>query len=261
MVFDVLYYCDSISLLHHYSKPIIDESQVRRMENTSCELCSNLNCFIKKYCSLEWIHKISNHKYHIIFKQNQVIINEGEPVLGVYFIQKGKVKVYSNDNEGRQLIVRYTNDGHLLGHRGVGNEKYPISAVALEDSTLCFILNEKLNDLFLNNPKFTVAIMMYYSRELRKTEARMKNIAHMNLRQKVAEAIMVIIEMYGLNQENELNVEISRKDIADTIGTNVEQVSRQLSEFVQDGLIEKRGRKIMILDKDGIENINYRQII
>lgn len=228
------------------------------MKKTSCEQCVNSNCFIKQFCSQEWVQLISSKKYQIVFKQNQEIISEGGPVLGVFFIQKGKVKVYSSDYEGRQLIVRFANDGHILGHRGLGNEKYPISAVAMEDSLICFILNDNLNDLFLSNPKFTIGLMMYYSQELRKSELRMKNIAHLNLREKVAEALLVMIEMFGLNNLNEINVLHTRKDIADTIGTNVEQVSRQLAEFVEDKIIKKRGRQIVILNKLQLQKIISR---
>lgn len=91
----------------------------------------------------------------------------------------------------------------------------------------------------MNNPKFAVGLMIYYSRELRKIEVRMKNLAHMNLRDKVAESLILMMKMFGVNKENEINVSLTRKDIADTIGTNIEQVSRQLSEFNTEGLIKK----------------------
>lgn len=225
------------------------------MKKTTCELCADTNCFIKMYCSPEWIQEISSSKYQINFKQNQKIISEGEPVLGIFFIQCGKVKVYSTGLEGREQIVRFANDGHILGHRGLGNDVYPISAVAMEDSVICFVLNEKLNEMFMANPKFSVGLMMFYSRELRKIEIRMKNIAHMNIREKMAEALLLLLENFGVTKENELNVLFTRDDIASSVGTNVEQVSRQLTEFEEEGFIEKRGRKIAILKTEGLKKI------
>ncbi|MBI4930617.1 MAG: Crp/Fnr family transcriptional regulator [Bacteroidetes bacterium] len=225
------------------------------MQKTSCELCANTNCFIKMYCSPEWIHQISLSKSQVFYKQNQKIISEGEPVLGIYFIQQGKVKVFSTGLDGRQQIVRFANDGHILGHRGLGYEKYPINAEAMESSLICFVLNEILNEMFMANPKFSTGLMMFYSRELRKIEIRMKNIAHMNLREKIAEALLLLFENFGLNQEKELDVPLTREDIASSAGTNVEQVSRQLTEFEKEGFIAKRGRKIAILKKEGLKKI------
>ena len=49
------------------------------MKKTTCKLCADTNCFIKMYCSPEWIQEISSSKYQINFKQNQKIISEGEP--------------------------------------------------------------------------------------------------------------------------------------------------------------------------------------
>ncbi|MBI4947355.1 MAG: Crp/Fnr family transcriptional regulator [Bacteroidetes bacterium] len=225
------------------------------MRKTSCELCTNVNCFVKMYCSPEWIHKISLSKSQVYFKQNQEIIKEGELVLGMFFIQQGKVKVVSTGLDGRQQIVRFANDGHILGHRGLGYERYPISAVAMEGSLVCFVVNDLLSEVFMANPKLSMGLMVFYSRELRKIETRMKNIAHMNLREKVAEALLLMMEMFGLNKEHELNVPFTREDIASTVGTNVEQISRQLTEFESAKLIQKRGRKVVILKKAGLEHI------
>lgn len=225
------------------------------MKNTNCELCTNTNCFVKMYCSPEWIQKISSSKYQIYFKQNQKIISEGEPVLGVFFIQKGKVKVISTGFDGKQQIVRFANDGHILGHRGLGDERYPISAVAMDNSFICFVLNDTLNNMFMANPKFSTGLMMFYSQELRKIETRIKNLAQMNLREKVVETLLLMVQMFGLNEENELNVPFTREDIASSVGTNVEQVSRQLSEFEEEGFIMKHGRKIAIINSDGFKNI------
>jgi len=213
------------------------------------------------YCSPQWIQQISLSKSQVFYKQNQKIISEGEPVLGIFFIQQGKVKVYSSGLEGRQHIVRFANDGHILGHRGLGHDRYPISAVAMEGSLICFVLNDTLNEMFMANPKFTTGLMMYYSRELRKSEIRMKNIAHMNLREKVVEALLLMMEMFGLNKENELNVTFTREDIASLVGTNIEQVSRQLTEFEEDGLIEKHGRKVALLKIEGLKKIISRHFM
>jgi len=225
------------------------------MKKTNCNECQNEECFIKQYCTAEWIEKIEMSKFQTFFKKNQNIINEGFPVLGIYFIQKGKVKVISSGYNGRQQIVRYAHDGHILGHRGLGNDVYPISAVAMEDSLICFVKNDTLNELFLTNPKFTTALMMFYSRELRKMEDRMKNMAQMSIREKAADALLALMENFGLNKAGEINVPLARLDIGNTAGTTVEQISRMLTDFEKENLIEKRGKRIALLNIEGLKKI------
>lgn len=107
----------------------------------------------------------------------------------------------------------------------------------------------------MNNPKFTYGLMMFYSRELRKMEERMKNLAQMNIREKIAESLLLVYENFGLNSSKELNVPFTREDIANIAGTTAEQVVRQITDFEEEGLIAKSGRKIALLDINGIRRI------
>lgn len=223
------------------------------MPQFSCKSCQNKECFIHQNWIPEWADDLI--KYQIPFKQGQNIVSEGAPVLGIYFILTGKVKVFFTGLNAKHQIVRFASEGHIIGHRGFGNDVYPISAVAMEDSLVCFVENATLMEMFMSNPKFTLAMMMFYSRELRKMENRMKNIAQMNVREKVAEALLLLQDNFGLNKQKEINVPFSREDIANTAGTNVEQVTRQITDFESEGLISKTGRKIGILNLEGLQKI------
>ena len=87
----------------------------------------------------------------------------------------------------------------------------------------------------------------------------------MNAREKVAEALLLIYESFGLNEQNELNVHFSRNTIANIAGTSSEEVSRLLSNFEEEGFINRHGRKIEILNledlKTIIEKMDFKIII
>ncbi len=214
----------------------------------------NADCFVK-LCTPDCIDRLDSLKYHSLFKKNQNILNQGFRIFGIFFIRKGKVKVFTTGLNGKEQIVRFASDGHILGHRGVGYEVYPVSATAMEDSYICFIENEVLNELFMANPKFAVELMMYYSRELRKLENRVKNIVQMNIREKTAESLLLIQSNFGINEQGELNVCFSRVDFASFAGSTRQQVAIQLTEFEKEGLIEKRGKKIAILNMNALVRI------
>jgi CRP/FNR family transcriptional regulator len=95
-------------------------------------------------------------------------------------------------------------------------------------------------------------LVSYLGNELEIAENRLKYLMQMNVREKTAEALLFIRKSFGLNDNNELNVYISRKDIAAIAGTSEELIIRQLSEFEKEKLIERRnhGSIIGFLDEN-----------
>jgi CRP/FNR family transcriptional regulator, cyclic AMP receptor protein len=225
-----------------------------------CKNCPVSNCLIQ-YCSPSWQTTIDSQKGQIRYKKGQYIIIEGSPVYGIFFINQGKVKVVSNGFNDRLQIVRLANNGHLLGHRGYGGEIYPISAIAIEDSNICFVDNDTLYKAFMANPKFTFEMMMFYSRELRKTEIRIKYLAQMTVREKVAEAILFIKDSFESENNKKIvnDIILTREEIAGIAGTNTEQVSRFISEFKNSNILETEGKKIIIKDEKKLRKMieNY----
>ncbi|MBK6263989.1 Crp/Fnr family transcriptional regulator [Marivirga sp. S37H4] len=221
----------------------------------SCEECTTFNCFVKQ-ASPEWLAKISQFKNQVVYPKGQYIFTEGSPVFGAYFILSGQVKVVSSVFSGKQNIVRLASDGHMVGHKGIGHETYNIGAVALQDSRICFVSNELLYDAFLNNPHFTIEVMMFYSKELRKSETRSKYFAQMTTEEKVAYAILYTYETLQDHDEDGLPcIFLSRQELAELAGTNAEQVSRSITTFKNDGLISPEGRCVKILQLKGFHQL------
>ncbi|TAK45130.1 MAG: Crp/Fnr family transcriptional regulator [Saprospiraceae bacterium] len=215
-----------------------------------CAGCKNSACFIKQ-CSPEWVERMSQSKNQSIYKSGRNIIVEGQPVFGIYFVQHGKVKVTSTNADGNEQIVRLATDGHILGHRGYSQETYPIGAVAMTDSVICFFDNQILHDAFMANPNFTYHLMLFYSMELRKMEQRIKCFAQMTVMEKVACALHYIMETFGFDEdEQSLSIPLSRQEIANIAGTTADQVSRQITLLKNDGVIDTSGKMIIIKNEE-----------
>ena len=223
-------------------------------EEISCNDCITLNCFVKNNCSNEWVEKISIAKQTSLYRSNQHIVQEGNQVFGLFFIQKGKVKVLSIGLGGKSQVVRLTKSGDIIGHRGFGGEIYPISAITLEESTICFINNDTIYSAFMENPKLTYELMMYYSKELRKTESKIKVHAQMNVREKVADALLGYYNLFYENGKTE-NIHLNRQDISDFAGINTEQLSRILSEFKSENIISVTKNEILFNNIDQLKEI------
>jgi CRP-like cAMP-binding protein len=228
---------------------------------TECADCTSYNCFVKRFCTEEYLTKFSSQKNFNLYEKGDSIFREGNTMLGIHFIQHGGVKVVTPTLNGREQVVRLASDGDILGHRVLGNDKYYFNAIALMDTYVCFVETGIFKDTCLHSPEFAYNLILFYALELRRTELRVRYHAQMNIREKVAEAFVYLNEVFGTNPRTKtLNIELSRREIADVAGTTPEQVTRQLSDFEEEKLILRSKREIEILNIKGLVNIvkNYK---
>lgn len=215
---------------------------------TDCVSCSKSDCFIK-LCTDEWKTEINRTKTVCIYPKNQYIFKAGSPVMGAYFICKGKVKVVSEDMDGKEQTVRLAGNCHMFGHVAVKSETYPISAVTMDESTICFIENNVLQQAYMDNNPFTFQTMVFYARELRKMEERLKCLSLMNTEKKVIATLHYIADTFGfIADTNTIAVSLTRKEIADLAGTNIEQVSRIISSLKLKNLVQYDHKWLTLLD-------------
>ncbi|MEN3324252.1 Crp/Fnr family transcriptional regulator [Mariniflexile soesokkakense] len=242
----------------HTSNTIIRK---RVIENTSCLSCENKDCLIKKNLTTLENSPIINEKNNLRCKRGQQFIMEGAPVNGLFFVLRGKVKVFRTGINGREQIVRFAKEGEIIGHRGFGTEEYySIGAIALEDTRLCYFSKQNLQDALLNNPKFAYDFMLFYANELNKSESKVKSISQMTVRERVIDSLLYIHRKFG-DVRGFLNLPLSRKEYADYAGTTEEQVIRIFSALKKEKLIAANGKRIGLLNekvlKQEIEEHHY----
>ncbi|MBJ6367273.1 Crp/Fnr family transcriptional regulator [Snuella sp. CAU 1569] len=220
----------------------------------SCKACENHNCLIKRNLSALENSKLAIEKNNLRCKKGQQFTIEGAPVNGLFFILKGKVKVFRTGINGREQIVRFAKDGEIIGHRGFGTEEhYPIGAIALEDTTLCYFSKNNLQQALLSNPKFAYDFMLFYANELNRSESKVKTISQMTVRERVIDTLLYINRKFGDNK-GFLDVFLSRREYAEYAGTTEEQVIRVFSALKKENLIVTRGKKIGIVDLELLKN-------
>jgi len=220
------------------------------MKNTTCSACQNTDCIIKKNSHGESIERYLEAKHTIQCKKGQQFILEGAPVHGLYFVFSGKVKVAKTGFQGREQIVRFAKDGEIIGHRGFGiGQSYQINAVAIEDTVLCNFTNEALQEMLHKLPNITYDFMVFYAEELNRSETKVRKFAQMTVREKVIDAFLYIHRKFG-QSDNYLNIQLSRKEIADFAGTTDEQVIRVISSLKKEELLRASGKKLGIVDID-----------
>lgn len=180
-----------------------------------------------------------------------MLFTEGSQVTGIYFIYKGTFKVHKKWTDDKELIVRVAKNGAILGHRGLGNDiYYPVSATALEPSEVCFIDLDFFQSTLKVNYQFLYELMMFFAGELKESEKKMRNLAHMPVKGRIAQALLNFHAKFGTNEEGFIDLTLSRQDLASYTGTTYETVFRIMSELVQEGSLELSGKNIRVLDTE-----------
>lgn len=178
-----------------------------------------------------------------------MLFTEGSQVTGIYFIYKGTFKVHKKWTDDKELIVRVAKNGAILGHRGLGNDiYYPVSATALEPSEVCFIDLDFFQSTLKVNYQFLYELMMFFAGELKESEKKMRNLAHMPVKGRIAQALLNFHAKFGTTEEGFIDLTLSRQDLASYTGTTYETVFRIMSEMVQEGSLELSGKNIRVLD-------------
>ncbi|SMD07145.1 Crp/Fnr family transcriptional regulator [Pedobacter nyackensis] len=213
--------------------------------------CDLETCLMCRLVLKEWKLTIDSHRKNFIAKKGEQIFKEGDPVAGVYFVYKGNVKVHKHWGD-KELIVRFANDGKIFGHRGLGtySSVYPISATALEETTLCFIDLEFFMATLKVNHDFAFNLMLFYADELQESEKKMRNLALMSVKNRLAVALLQLKDQFGLTEAGNLNIELSKQDLAAFTGATYETVFRMTTELVNENLIALSGKQIAIINEE-----------
>ena len=216
--------------------------------------CDMETCFMCKLALPAWKPAISSHKKNYLVKKGETIFKEGDPVAGVYFVYDGSVKVHKQWGD-KDIIIRFATKGKIFGHRALGESAsvYPISATALEASSICFIDKDFFLDTLRVNHDFAFKLMMFYAEELRESEDKMRNLALMSVKGRLAAALFQLESLFGLDESGYISIDMSRQDLAAFTGASYETVFRTMNELLLENLIQLSGKKIRIIDPQGLQ--------
>jgi len=186
-----------------------------------------------------------------VYQKAEIIFREGGFPSGIFYIVAGKVKKYKVDEEGREQIIYVANTGELIGYHAVlAEDRYPDFAAALEESKIAFIPREDFLEVLQHSEVLSRKLLKMLSHEYAVLANALTLFAHKSVRERLATQLIVIREKYKVNFKEGMPVEInmSRHDLASLTGTGRENVVRVLTEFKQAGIIQTKGRKIIVLD-------------
>ncbi|MGL4584402.1 MAG: Crp/Fnr family transcriptional regulator [Flavobacterium sp.] len=217
-------------------------------------------CIIREFSSLKALTReelltISETKTHFIVKKGETIFTEGDNLNGVYCIKDGFCKLTKLNSNGKDTIVKLAKNGDLLGQRSIINEETSnLTATAIDDMQICFIPKKEMMDYFTDNNKFSLLVTRDICNHLKDADKGLADHTHKTVKERLAIILLKLEETGGINKENNaLNIQLSREDLANMVGTATESCIRLLSELKKDGIIELSGKKIILKDKNELK--------
>ncbi len=221
------------------------------------------NCSLYDLClpmgletgDLDRLDKVIKRRQSV--NKNKFLFRMGEPLKSVYAIRSGSFKTYLTNPDGTEQIVGFSLPGELLGMDGISDERHTCTAKALETSNVCEIPFERLESLSRDIPNLQHQLLRLMSKEIQQDQNLMLLLAQMPAETRLASFLLDLSER--LNQRgyaaNEFNLSMSRGDIANLLGMAVETISRLLSHFQDDGLLNVERKHITILKLDELRQL------
>jgi CRP-like cAMP-binding protein len=229
-----------------------------------CELCGTHDISLLSHCTPEQTDKIAAVRTCSQYKKGDHLFYEGNTPLGVYCINKGVVKLVKTNNDGKEQILRFAQEGEFLGYRAlIADEPLVSSAICITDTIACFIPKKNFMELLDENSLVSKQMLKALSHELGVVESRVQSLAQKSVRERVAETLLFLHHTFKTDTKQDdavISIILPREDIANIVGTATETVIRLLSEFKNDKLIEFEGKKIKILNKVELEKISHASV-
>ncbi len=226
---------------------------MRNLENIpGCNDCIKFNTVFSEFSEDE-LNTLTFEKGCNYYKRGNVIYHERNRISGIYCVNKGILKLYKTGIDGREQIIKFAKKGDIIGYRSIlSNELACTTAKVIEDAVLCFIPATLFTEMVKENNSFSMKIMKLSLKELGESNKFIIDIAQKTVRERLAEILVLLKNTFELDENNFLQVSLTREELANLVGTATESVIRLLSEFKSDKYIELNGRKIKIVNLEAL---------
>lgn len=187
------------------------------------------------------------------YQKGESIFFEGEPGNGFYMVGEGKVKIFKMSLGGKEQILHIFGEGEIFGEVPVFHGMpFPASSETLSATRLLFFPRDAFVALVTRNPSIALNMLAVLSMRLRRFTVQIENLSLKEVPARLAGYLLYLLEEQG--REDYVELEISKGQLASLLGTIPETLSRIFAKMSEEGLIEVAGRRINILDRQGLED-------
>ncbi|SBS33922.1 Transcriptional activator protein Anr [Marinomonas spartinae] len=183
-------------------------------------------------------------------KKGEVLFHQGQPFNSVFAVRTGTLKTFNITSSGEEQITGFYCPSELVGLSGIDDNTYPISAKALETTTVCEIPFSHLENLSSQIPSLKHQVFKVMSRKIGDDQQMMVLLGKKNADEKVASFLLNLSNRFKKRgySATSFRLSMSRGEVGNYLGLAVETVSRVITRFQKNELIQVDGKEISIID-------------
>jgi CRP/FNR family transcriptional regulator len=190
-------------------------------------------------------------------KRRETLFRNGEPFTSLYAIRTGVFKTRVTSEDGRDQVTGFQMAGEIIGLDGIVNDQHTCDAVALEDSEVCVMPFDRIEELSREVTALQRHVHQIMSREIVREHGVMLLLGSMRAEERLAAFLLNLVQRLHARgfSRSELVLRMTREEIGSYLGLKLETVSRTLSRFAADGIVEVEQRNVRILDPEALRHI------
>ena len=232
------------------------ESRFRKSEMIKKEFSNSAEGIAHFFDSASQLKLISDDRETGEYKKKAFVYNEGHRPVYLYYLIKGKIKTFRTNEDGKELITGMYKEGDFFGYIPLLEESvYRDTAEALEAAEVMLIPKTDFIQLVNSNQEISKKFIKLLANNVSEREVQLVKLAYNSLRKRVADALLLVNKRYKKNESDNPQIQISREDLANIVGTATESLIRTLSDFKGEKLIEIHEGKILIKDESKLAGL------
>jgi CRP/FNR family transcriptional regulator len=190
-------------------------------------------------------------------KKGGKLYRAGESFAALYAIRLGSCKTTVLGDDGREQITGYHMPGDVIGLDGIGAERHGGEAVALEDTEVCALPFDRLEELARTIVPLQQNLHRFMSREIERDQNMMLLLGSMRSDERLAVFLLNLSDRYRRRgcSPTEIVLRMTRGEIGSYLGLKLETVSRLFSRFQEQGLLRVQGRVLKLLDLSALKQL------
>lgn len=181
--------------------------------------------------------------------RGEIIFSEKQECQYLHVVVSGSVKIYKLSDDGREQIIHIMKPGSFFGEEILfAGDCYEANVQALSETTLLNLPRAAMEALVLEHPPFALSLLARFGRRLKRLMMLIGEIALQDVRKRLCRVLLEVAEDEGKSTPQGLEINVHHADLAARVGAARETLSRTLARLEQEGLIVRRGRRIILQD-------------
>ncbi|HEV2352033.1 MAG TPA: Crp/Fnr family transcriptional regulator [Terriglobia bacterium] len=192
--------------------------------------------------------------------RNHVLYLEGSSAQHLFGLRSGLVKLVNLLENGKERIVRVLFPGAIFGFEALTKTPYPVTAVVLQDSEICVVPCDEFFSLLHSSTDTALGVIRYLVGEVTRVRSQIAEMSFKDARMRVATFVLSLVPPAELESSETVAVTLpfSSLEIGEILELSPETVSRTWGVLRRDGLVQKRGRKLIIQDLEKMRDVAHR---